>query len=305
MKKIIGGLLVLVGFFCFFNQAYAVYVHGYYRSNGTYVNGYERTSPDGNPYSNYGFPGNYNPNTGTITGGNASTYLDNYYKSSSYSSSYYSPSYTNYSYSYSNPTCPLNSYYDGISSCKCNSGYVVQNGSCVSGESYCDSQHGYMSTYNSLSKTCGCMAGYFFNNSGQCVSGDDICYSQTGYNSKYDSLTNTCKCNDGYTIDSSGLCSLTQPTITPKILTNSKSMSVVYKKSSCDYFIVSDSSGSYDLLEWYSGYDPEIGDTLYGNVHTYGFHDLYIFTHSKTHVWIEDWLLTWSNAITQYDRHCR
>ncbi len=39
-------------------QASAVHVNGYYRSNGTYVSGYERTAPDGIPYNNYSYPGN-------------------------------------------------------------------------------------------------------------------------------------------------------------------------------------------------------------------------------------------------------
>ena len=67
-----------------------VRVRGYYRKDGTYVRPHYRTSPDGNPYNNYSFPGNYNPNTGRITPGNPQTYLDRYYNRSS--SSYSTPS---------------------------------------------------------------------------------------------------------------------------------------------------------------------------------------------------------------------
>lgn len=35
--------------------------------------------PDGNPYNNYSFPGNTNPNTGNVAPGNPDTYLRNYY----------------------------------------------------------------------------------------------------------------------------------------------------------------------------------------------------------------------------------
>ena len=52
---------------------------GYVRRDGTYVAPYQRTNPDGNPYNNYNFPGNYNPNTGQITPGNPDTYIDRYY----------------------------------------------------------------------------------------------------------------------------------------------------------------------------------------------------------------------------------
>jgi hypothetical protein len=41
------------------------YVHGYYRSNGTYVAPHHRSSPDETVTNNYSFEGNINPYTGT------------------------------------------------------------------------------------------------------------------------------------------------------------------------------------------------------------------------------------------------
>jgi hypothetical protein len=41
-----------------------VYVHGYTKSNGTYVAPHYRSSPDDNPYNNYSTRGNVNPYTG-------------------------------------------------------------------------------------------------------------------------------------------------------------------------------------------------------------------------------------------------
>ena len=74
-----------------------VNVRGYFRSNGTYVKPHTRTAPDGNPYNNYSYPGNYNPNTGNITPGNSQTYLDRYYnKSSSNSTRSYKSTRRNY-----------------------------------------------------------------------------------------------------------------------------------------------------------------------------------------------------------------
>ena len=40
------------------------YVHGYRRSNGTYVQGYYRSDPDGNVNNNWSHKGNVNPYTG-------------------------------------------------------------------------------------------------------------------------------------------------------------------------------------------------------------------------------------------------
>jgi hypothetical protein len=41
-------------------------VNGYYRQNGTYVQPYHATNPDGNPYNNYSTQGNVNPYTGQM-----------------------------------------------------------------------------------------------------------------------------------------------------------------------------------------------------------------------------------------------
>jgi hypothetical protein len=46
-------------------QAHDTYVHGYTRSNGTYVQPHERTAPDHTNLNNYSTQGNVNPYTGT------------------------------------------------------------------------------------------------------------------------------------------------------------------------------------------------------------------------------------------------
>jgi len=75
---LIASLVVLISFLTM-SVADAGWVRGYYRKDGTYVQPHYRTNPDGNPYNNYSFPGNYNPNTGRVTPGNPDTYLDRYY----------------------------------------------------------------------------------------------------------------------------------------------------------------------------------------------------------------------------------
>lgn len=54
-----------------------VYVNGYYRKDGTYVQPHYRSAPDGNPYNNYSYPGNLNPYTGRVAPGSPDTYLRN------------------------------------------------------------------------------------------------------------------------------------------------------------------------------------------------------------------------------------
>ena len=83
----------------------STYVSGYVKSNGTYVRGHYRTCPDSSPYNNYSFPGNYTHNSGRITGGSRSSYLDNYYNYSSYSPrAYTSSSYSGFSSSLYGPS---------------------------------------------------------------------------------------------------------------------------------------------------------------------------------------------------------
>ena len=69
--------------FLFQMPAFAGHVNGYVRSNGTYVQGYERSDPNSTVRDNYDYKGNTNPYTGA-TG-------DNYYRHSP-SSEYYETS---------------------------------------------------------------------------------------------------------------------------------------------------------------------------------------------------------------------
>jgi hypothetical protein len=60
-------LLAVTFFFLLSTAVYAdEYVHGYYRSNGTYVQPYTRSSPDNTVTNNYSYEGNTNPYTGQV-----------------------------------------------------------------------------------------------------------------------------------------------------------------------------------------------------------------------------------------------
>ena len=81
-------ILIFTIFSLFLSIVYADdWVNPYSRKDGTYVKGYWRSSPNSNPYDNFGFPGNINPHTGKVAPGNPETYLKNYYDSDSYNSS--------------------------------------------------------------------------------------------------------------------------------------------------------------------------------------------------------------------------
>lgn len=61
MRKV---LIVLLLLLISSTMAYADYVSGYQRNNGTYVRGYYKSSPDSFKQNNYSYKGNTNPYTG-------------------------------------------------------------------------------------------------------------------------------------------------------------------------------------------------------------------------------------------------
>jgi hypothetical protein len=75
-----------------------VWVNGYTRSNGTYVQGHYRSHPDGNAFNNYSTRGNYNPyngQRGTVNPYNSTNYDRNVGLPST---NLQSPSYRGYGY---------------------------------------------------------------------------------------------------------------------------------------------------------------------------------------------------------------
>tara|TARA_B000000557_G_C20609602_1_gene373254 strand:+ start:163 stop:483 length:321 start_codon:yes stop_codon:yes gene_type:complete len=86
MKKIILPFLFVL--FLFPSNLYAEWVNGYFKSNGTYVEGYFRSDRNNTVTDNYSYYGNTNPYTGSV-GTNkyydnpTSEYYDPYYDSGS------------------------------------------------------------------------------------------------------------------------------------------------------------------------------------------------------------------------------
>jgi hypothetical protein len=65
IKKLSAALVACLIFFT--TAAFAdQYVHGYTRSNGTYVQPYYRSSPNGTVRDNFSYKGNVNPYTGAV-----------------------------------------------------------------------------------------------------------------------------------------------------------------------------------------------------------------------------------------------
>jgi Putative peptidoglycan binding domain len=178
MKKLFATLFLLV---LLPLQVYAGYVNGYYRSNGTYVNGYYRTTADGNPYNNYSTPGNYNPNTGTVTGGSLDSYINRYYNNnsgSSYTNSYNSGSYLGNSVS-GGSNSSVGSYIGGT---------YVPPATTGSVDSYTSSYRTVTGGYF-IGTTLYCSYGYYKQNDSSCIQSPS---NSTSYGSTDFS------CNTGY-----------------------------------------------------------------------------------------------------------
>lgn len=80
MKKLFLGLVLALALFCTVKGVEAKsYTSGYYRSSGTYVNSYYRTSPNAYKYDNYSYS-------------SGARYNRSYtYPTRNYSSSWYTP----------------------------------------------------------------------------------------------------------------------------------------------------------------------------------------------------------------------
>ena len=101
MKKLTTILIAFISIFCFttlFAQS-DVYVNGYYKQNGTYVQPHFKTAPNSSMFDNYSTKGNYNPYTGKPG------WIDPYSK---VSSSYYNAIPYSYRPSYENLFIYLN-----------------------------------------------------------------------------------------------------------------------------------------------------------------------------------------------------
>ncbi len=75
--------------------------------------------------------------------------------------------------------------------------------------------------------------------------------------------------------------------------------------SGCDYYAIEDSLGDYTVAEWYGGITPYAGDTVVGDLHSYGFKDLYDITiDSESRAWLDDWMLSEDEAMDKLVDEC-
>lgn len=78
---------------------------------------------------------------------------------------------------------------------------------------------------------------------------------------------------------------------------------VAKRVSGCDYMIVDVPSG-YAVLEWYGGYDPDVGDVISGSFKTYGFHTFFFSRGREMRAYVEDWGLDEDDALEKLSDSC-
>lgn len=75
----------------------------------------------------------------------------------------------------------------------------------------------------------------------------------------------------------------------------------VYKTGVCgaDNMIAETSSGDYVIMEWFGGREFDVGDVIYGDFTSFGFHDVYGKRGTSGRYWIEDYWLSLEDAYEQ------
>lgn len=104
-------------------------------------------------------------------------------------------------------------------------------------------------------------------------------------------------------LDLDGLSSGQAPP--PSVLTSP--VAVIVKPRGCGgYFLADGDAGGVYLLEWYGGYDPEVGDSILGDLRGYGFKDVFYPTsNTKGRVYVDDYMLSISRAREKLSEKCR
>lgn len=107
------------------------------------------------------------------------------------------------------PFCVPHSTYDkSLKGCKCDSGYIVSDNSCITYQDFCWQNFGGNSSYDKDNDRCVCSSGYAWDGKNNtCISLNKICQNNLGSKSYYNSEDKTCNCFQGYYIKD-GKCSV-------------------------------------------------------------------------------------------------
>ncbi len=82
---------------------------------------------------------------------------------------------------------------------------------------------------------------------------------------------------------------------------------IVYYPSGCrGYFLADGDVGGIYLLEWYGGHEPSKGESIVGELRSYGFKDVFYPDSGRSgRVYVDDYMLSKSSAIEKMQAKCR
>ena len=122
---------------------------------------------------------------------------------------------------------------------------------------------------------------------------DSYSYSQENEKENYQSYSSTTSSSSNYN------------TISDEDAYLSKgSAIVVYKMSSCDYFILESNSG-FIIAQWMGSNEPSQGDQVAGDFNNFGTDTFYNVTRStESKLWIDNYMLSKDSALEKITEKC-
>jgi hypothetical protein len=88
---------------------------------------------------------------------------------------------------------------------------------------------------------------------------------------------------------------------------SSSQIRVILKRSGCSgYFLADGDSGGIYLLQWISGYEPNEGDIIAGELRSYGYRDVFYPQSGRNgRVYVDNYMLSRTSAAEAMQRKCR
>ncbi len=98
-----------------------------------------------------------------------------------------------------------------------------------------------------------------------------------------------------------------EPSSTPQRSSSYYPVKVIFKRSGCGgYFLADGDSGGIYILEWYGGHEPSQGESIVGEIRSYGFKNVFYPDSGATgRVYVDDYMLSRSTAVEKIREKCR
>lgn len=82
---------------------------------------------------------------------------------------------------------------------------------------------------------------------------------------------------------------------------------VIYKGSTCSYYVAEDSMGNYFIFEWFGGNYPQVGNVIYGQWYSYIMKTMFNaswYGYPKTSIYVVSPMVSQYNLVSTYATYC-